>query len=82
MEGLKPTRPQHIAGNRNPPAISDPMPSTEPRIAIRADSPPAVPPVVIPGPQGFSVRPKMLLWVSDALYMLVIGHSVGGELVY
>lgn len=44
--GLNPNVPQHNAGMRTDPPMSVPTPSGEPRMAIRAPSPPLLPPLV------------------------------------
>ena len=58
--------PLQMAGIRIEPAMSEPIPRTEPRMAIKAPSPPDEPPAVRLDRWGLRVRPKTWLWESAA----------------
>ena len=74
LVGLKPEMPQHRAGMRIEPAISVATPSTLPRMAASAASPPVEPPAVHDRFHGFSVRPKTLL--CESAVIIVCGRLV------
>src|SRR5579871_1869533 len=64
--GLMAAMPQNAAGTRTLPAASLPKPQGVPHAAIRAASPPLLPPEVRAGSYGFFVAPNRRLSLSNA----------------
>ena len=56
--GLKPTIPQHAAGIRIEPPLSDPSAASATPAASAAAEPPLDPPAIRPGASGFGTVPK------------------------